>query len=298
MKKLFVVLLIIVPISLRAQDNDSVIYKTETIEVDALRGYEGITPITFENVDREQIEERYWLQDLPMFLKGSTSINTYSESGASVGYSYLTLRGFDQRRISILINGIPQNDPEDHQVYWVDISDLTSSVDNIQIQRGIGTSLYGSSSVGGVINIQTIDFFRRKFLNLNAGIGSFNSTRFSLEYSSGLIGDGYGFYGKFTKIKTEGYRKLSWSDHWQYFLSAGKMLDENNVLKLNFFGGPIKNHLAYLGVTRQYLDGEITGNERVDRRYNFLDFPNESDNYNQPHYELVLNSQISENITL
>lgn len=298
MKNFLFVLTFLCSTVLVAQEEDTLIYRTETIEVDALRGVEGVTPITFENIDRQQIEERYWMQDLPMFLNGATSINAYSESGASVGYSYLTLRGFDQRRISILINGIPQNDPEDHQVYWVDISDLTSSVENIQIQRGIGTSLYGSSSIGGVINIQTIDFFKRKFLNLDAGYGDYNSQRYSLEYSSGLVGEEYGFYGKFTKIKSDGYRNLSWSDHWQYFLSAGKMLCKNNVLKLNFFGGPIKNHLAYLGVTREYLDGEITGDKRVDRRYNFLDFPNETDNYHQPHYELVLNSQLSKDVTL
>ena len=90
---------------------------------------------------RDVIEKRYWMQDLPVFLNGNTSMNSYSESGASVGYSYFSLRGFDQRRISILINGVPQNDPEDHQVYWVDLSDITSSVENIQIQRGIGTAL-------------------------------------------------------------------------------------------------------------------------------------------------------------
>jgi iron complex outermembrane receptor protein len=181
------------------QNDSTTAIETETIEVDALRGVEGITPITFENITREEIEERYWMEDLPMFLKGTTSINAYSESGSSVGYSYLTLRGFDQRRLSIMINGIPQNDPEDHQVYWVDVSDLTASVENIQIQRGIGTALYGSSSIGGVINIQTIDYFKHRFLNLQVGYGDYNSKRYSLEYSSGNVANGFGFYGKFTK---------------------------------------------------------------------------------------------------
>ena len=195
-----------------------------------------------------------------------------------------------------MIDGIPQNDPEDHQVYWVDLSDITSSVENIQIQRGIGTALYGTSSIGGVVNIQTIDFFRRNFLNITAGAGDFNSKRFSMEYSSGLIKGGLGFYGKFTKTQTDGYRDQSWSDHWSYFLSAGKMLGSNSVLKLNFFGGPIKNHLAYLGVTRDYIDGRITGDVKTDRKYNFLTYPNETDNYNQPHYELVFNTQPSKNL--
>ncbi|HLT24438.1 MAG TPA: TonB-dependent receptor plug domain-containing protein, partial [Ignavibacteria bacterium] len=88
------------------------IYETQTIEVDALRGIKGTTPITLENIDRTEIDNYYWMEDLPMFLNGKTSINAYSESGASIGYSYFTIRGFDQRRISILIDGIPQNDPE------------------------------------------------------------------------------------------------------------------------------------------------------------------------------------------
>ncbi|MBL0107547.1 MAG: Plug domain-containing protein [Ignavibacteria bacterium] len=138
-------------------------YKTESIEVDALKGKERSTPVTFQDIKRSEIENKYWMQDLPMFLNGNTSINSYSESGASLGYSYMSLRGFDQKRISILINGIPQNDPEDHQVYWVDVSDLTASAEEMQIQRGIGTALYGSSAIGGVINVRTIDYFKRKF---------------------------------------------------------------------------------------------------------------------------------------
>lgn len=300
MKIFILTVLLLLPVISTAQEvpSDSSIYKTETIEVDASRGIEGITPVTLENIPREEVERKYWMQDLPMFLNGSTSINAYSESGASIGYSYFSLRGFDQRRISILINGTPQNDPEDHQVYWVDLSDITSSVQDIQIQRGIGTALYGSSSIGGVVNISTINFFKEKFFNAVGGYGDYNSKRYSIEYSSGTVPGGLGFYGKFTKTKTEGYRELSWSDHWSYFLSAGKTFGTGSVLKLNFYGGPIKNHLAYLGVTKDYLEGRITGDARKDRRTNFLNFPNETDNYNQPHYELVFNSQLSKNVYL
>jgi iron complex outermembrane receptor protein len=281
---------------LKLFSQDTTIYNTETIEVEALKGIDKLTPITFENIKRETIENKYWMQDLPMFLNGNTSINAYSESGGSVGYSYFSIRGFDQRRISILINGTPQNDAEDHQVYWVDLSDITSSVENIQIQRGIGTALYGTSSIGGVVNIQTINYFKRKYFNFNSGFGSYNSQRFSLEYSSGLAGNDMGFYGKFTKISTDGYRDGSWSKHWSYFLSAGKIFGSSAVLKFNFYGSPIQNHLAYIGVTKDYLDGKVTGDIRKDRKYNFLTFPNETDNYSQPHYELIFNFQPSENI--
>lgn len=293
---IFLFALLSPPPSFSQEQKDTTVYTTQTIEVNALKGLERITPIAFEDVKRETIEKTYWMQDFPMFINGKTSINSYSESGASIGYSYFSLRGFDQKRISILINGTPQNDPEDHQVYWVDLSDIASSVENIQIQRGIGTSLYGASSIGGVINIQTIDFFKRRFLNLYSGFGNYNSNRFSFEYSSGMLGDGYGVYGKFTKTKSDGYRNLSWSDHWSYFLSAGKILGKNAVVKFNTYGGPIKNHLAYIGITRNYLDGKITGNQRNDRKFNPLTFPNESDNYNQPHYELIFNIQPVKNL--
>ena len=277
---------------------DSIKYKTETIDIDALKSLERFTPVTFENIGRKTVEEKYRMQDLPEFLNGAVSINSYSESGSSVGYSYLTLRGFDQRRISILINGIPQNDPEDHQVYWVDVSDITASAENIQIQRGIGTSLYGSSSVGGVINVQTIDYFKRKFLNFSGGYGDYNSKRFSAEYSSGMLDNGFALYGKYSRIKTDGYRDLSWSDHWSFFLSAGKIIGKNSVLKMNIYGSPITNHLAYLGVDKDYLEGKITGNIYTDRKFNYLTYPDETDNYFQPHYEFVLNQQLSGNIFL
>ncbi len=283
-------------ILLAQEEKDSSEFETETIEVDALKGTERFTPVTFENIDREEVEERYWMQDLPMFLKGNTSINAYSESGSSVGYSYLTIRGFDQRRISILINGIPQNDPEDHQVYWVDISDITSSVEEIQIQRGIGTALYGASSIGGVVNVKTIDFFKRKFFNLSGGYGSYESKRFSMEYSSGSLDGALGFYGKLSKIRTEGYRDLSWSDHWSYFLSAGKIFGKNAVLKINAYGSPIRNHLAYLGAERSYIYGKITGDILNDRKVNYLTYPDETDNYFQPHFEMVFNYQPSKNL--
>ena len=299
LKKLLAVCLIsfLNSIHLFSQEkSDSSDFQTETIEVDILKSLERFTPVTFENINRKEVETKYWMQDLPMFLNGSTSINSYSESGASLGYSYLSIRGFDQRRISILINGIPQNDPEDHQVYWNDISDITASVENIQIQRGIGTALYGSSAIGGVVNVQTLDYFKQKFLNVSGGYGNYNSQRYSIEYSSGLLKNDFAVYGKATRILTDGYRDLSWSDYWSYFLSAGKLIGKSSVLKFNFFGSPMQNHLAYLGVDKAYLDGDVTGDIYTDRKYNYLTYPDETDNYFQPHYELVYNIQPSANL--
>lgn len=291
------IMAILIPSDLYSQEKpDSSKFQTETIEVDILKSLERFTPVTFENITKKDIEKKYWMQDLPMFLNGYTSINSYSESGASLGYSYLSIRGFDQRRISISINGIPQNDPEDHQVYWNDISDITSSVENIEIQRGIGTALYGTSSIGGVVNVQTVDYFKRKLLNFSAGYGNYNSQRYSIEYSSGLLKNDFALYGKASRIKTDGYRDLSWSEYWSYFLSGGKLMGKNSVLKFNFYGSPMQNHLAYLGVDKAYLDGEVTGDIYKDRKYNYLTYEDETDNYYQPHFELVYNIQPSSKI--
>ncbi|MGB9695851.1 MAG: TonB-dependent receptor [Ignavibacteria bacterium] len=270
---------------------DTTVYVTEPIEVDALRGIEGLTPITLQNIKQETIKQKYWMQDLPMFLNGNTSINAYSESGSSIGYSYFSIRGFDQRRAAIMLNGTPQNDAEVHQVFWVDLSDIASSIESIQIQRGIGTALYGSSSIAGVIDIQTVDYFKRKITTLYSGYGSYNSKKYSVEFSSGLTESGFGYYGKFSRSITDGYRDQSWSDHWSYFLSAGKVFSNNLVVKFNIYGSPIQNHLAYIGVTKDYLDGKVTGNKENDRKFNPLVFPNETDYYHQPHYELIVNYQ-------
>jgi iron complex outermembrane receptor protein len=280
----------------RAQETDTTVYKTPVIEVDALKGSIKVVPITFETVKRETIEKKYRMQELPMFLNGSTNINAYSESGASIGISYFTIRGFDQRRISVMINGIPQNDAEEHQVYWSELSDITSSLENIQVQRGISTALFGSSEIGGVINLQTIDYFKNKFINLNAGYGAYKSSRLSLEYSSGLFKSGFGFYGKLSKTNSDGYRNLSWSDQWSYFLSAGKFIGKNSMIKLNIYGSPAKNHLTYSGITKDYLEGKITGNQSTDRRYNPLEYADETADFFQPHFELIYNLQAAKNL--
>lgn len=293
---IFLNMILLFPGEASAQETDTTVYKTPMIEVDALMGIIKVVPITLESIKRETIEKEYWMQGLPMFLNGSTNINSYSESGSSIGNSFFTIRGFDQRRISVMINGIPQNDAEEHQVYWNELSDITSSLENIQIQRGMSTALFGASEIGGVINLQTVDYFKNKFLSLNAGYGAYNSKRLSLKYSSGMTKSGFGYYGKLSKTNSDGYRNLSWTDQWSYFFSAGKMIGQNSVIKLNVYGSPVKNHLTFSGITKEYLDGRVTGIQSVDRRYNPLEYPGETDDSFQPHFELVYNLQATKNL--
>ena len=130
----------------------------QTVTVTAARAIERETPVTFSNITRKELDDRYTIQDMPKLLSELPSINTYDETGNGIGYSYITMRGFDQRRIAVMINGIPQNDPEDHNVYWVNFPDLASSLEDIQVQRGAGSAFYGPAAIGGSINLVTNRF--------------------------------------------------------------------------------------------------------------------------------------------
>jgi len=127
--------------------------KGKEVTVVATRAVEGETPAAFSTLSNEDIETRYYAQDVPVMLSELPSTTYYSESGNGVGYNYLSIRGFNQRRISVMINGIPQNDPEDHNVYWLDFPDFLANVDDIQVQRGAGSAFYGPPAIGGSINI-------------------------------------------------------------------------------------------------------------------------------------------------
>ena len=144
------------------------ILSSQTILVTSSIGRERLLPITYSNVARPEIEKKFTIQDFPQFLSEFPSVVSYSENGNGLGYNYLSIRGFDQRRISVTINGIPQNDPEDHNVYWIDFPDLLEDVNNIQIQRGVSSNLIGSPAIGGSINIITSPFTQKREIKIKA----------------------------------------------------------------------------------------------------------------------------------
>ncbi len=125
----------------------------QPVTVTAARGRERETPATFSTLEHETLRDRYTVQDVPVLLSELPSTTFYSESGTGIGYTYLNIRGFDARRIAVMVNGIPQNDPEDHNVYWLDFPDMTASVEDIQVQRGAGSAFYGSPAIGGSVNL-------------------------------------------------------------------------------------------------------------------------------------------------
>jgi iron complex outermembrane recepter protein len=174
---------------------------SQTVLVEASVGTEGVTPAAFSKIKKEEIQNRYTVKDIPEFLSTLPSTTFYSESGNGIGYNYLSIRGFDQRRITVSINGIPQNDPEDHNVYWLDFPDLLASTSLIQVQRGAGAGVFGFPSIGGTINIITSGFTAKPEIKLNTSFGSYNTRKYSASFSSGLIDDKYSVYGSLSKFK-------------------------------------------------------------------------------------------------
>lgn len=280
------------------------ILPSQTILVTSTLGREHLMPITYNNVSKVEIEKKYTLQDFPQFLSEFPSVVSYSENGNGLGYNYISIRGFDQRRISVTINGIPQNDPEDHNVYWIDFPDLLEDVTNIQIQRGVSSNLIGAPAIGGSINIITSPFTQKKEIKLKSGFGSFNTKKLSMSFNSGLI-DNYAMYARVSKINSSGYRENSWVDFFSYFVSVIRY-DNNFTNQINFFGAPIADGLAYTGLPKWaiYDKNERKKNysywEEANGQYTYTTprRVNEIENFNQPHLELLSEIKLTENIKL
>lgn len=259
--------------------------------VTATRARERESPVVFATLERHEIEQRYATQDLPVLLSELPSSTYYSESGNGIGYNYLTIRGFDQRRISVLINGIPQNDPEDHNVYWVDFPDFAASIEDIQVQRGAGSAFYGPPAIGGSVNIITRTLSPERQVAATIGRGSYDTRRYSAALNTGLFGGRYILYARGSRLQSDGYRERSWVDFWSYFFSLARQGQRSN-LRLNFYGGPIEDHLAYYGVPKDSLSS------RSSRRWNPIRRPDEIENFNQPHLELFHEHRVSDGLRL
>ncbi len=279
--------------------------KSQTVLVKGTIGRKGSTPIAFSKINRKDIDESYVNQDLPEFLSYLPSTTFYSENGNGIGYNYLSIRGFDQRRISVSVNGIPQNDPEDHNVYWLDMPDLLESTELVQVQRGAGGGVIGYPAIGGSINIITSAFSYRPMYDLSATLGSYNTRKYSAVFSSGLVNRKYSVYAKLSKILSSGYRNLSWVNFNSYHISAVRY-DDNLTTQVNFYGGPIADGLAYTGLPKFTIKDKKLRRENLsyweadDLQYLYKVYrrPVEIENFSQPHFEILNDLKINKNITL
>lgn len=286
------------------------------ITVTTTKATERISPVPFNNIERSEIKDKSLIKDLPSLLGELPSIVTFSEGGMGIGYTNLIMRGFDQRRIAVMINGVPQNDPEDHNVYWINFSDINESLENIQVQRGAGLADYGAAAIGGSINLTTSNFVNNPGFRLSTGNGwqSFASdntnnsamSKFKFEYSSGLVDGKYAFYGKLGRINSLGYRDQSWANLNNYFLSAVRF-DDNLTTQVNAYGGSQDDGLSYMGVPKSY-----TYNDTLRRaNYSYFSYDstgknlkyitkrnsNEIEQFSQPHFEILNDYKASNNIS-
>src|SRR5690348_7273128 len=182
--------------------------RLEQVTITAFRAgsTEQSAPISQQTISREQIQQRSFGQEVPLLLQGASSITSYAETGNFWGYSYIRLRGIDQSRINLTIDGIPLNDPEDEVLYFADFPDLAASLESVQIQRGVGTSSAGTASFAGSMNFETAPLSSAREAQLQLEGGSFGSKRGEAEYRSGLLSSGLAFYGRLTDLQTNGYR--------------------------------------------------------------------------------------------
>ncbi len=256
------------------------VLEADEIVITAHRAVPGVTPVTFTNISRVDLRREHTVKDPPALLQDLVpGVYAYADAGSGVGYSYLKIRGFDQKRINVMINGIPLNDPEDHQVYWIDMPDLLSSTQDVQVQRGVGTALVGQYGLGGSVNIVTTEMRAEPGMTVRAGLGSWGTRAFSFQLTSISAGD-RAMEARFSRILSDGYRDRTASDLWAYFLS-GRASSENLNARLVAYGGPIKTHAGWYAAHEESLT--------VNRRFNPVTYENEIDSFNQPHYELHLN---------
>ena len=247
------------------------------------------TPMASTTLSREDIAKNNLGVDLPFLLDQTPSVVVNSDAGAGIGYTGLRIRGSDGTRINVTINGIPLNDAESQGVFWVNMPDFASSVDNIQIQRGVGTSTQGAGAFGASINLQTNQVNEKPYAELGNSYGSFNSRRHSLRFGSGLINERWTFDGRLSLIRSDGFIDRASSDLRSYYLSAAHV-GERSILRFNLFSGKEVTYQAWGGVPIQYID--------TNRTYNPYTYEREVDDYQQTHYRLLYNHSFSRRLQL
>jgi iron complex outermembrane recepter protein len=259
------------------------------------------TPTTYMDVAGEYLEKNNLGQDLPYLLNWTPSVVTTSDAGNGIGYSGMRIRGSDQTRVNVTINGIPYNDAESQGVFWVDIPDIAASTQNIQIQRGVGTSTNGAGAFGGSVNLQTLNLRNEPYGQIEASIGSFNTRKFSAQAGTGLIKNHWIFEGKLSNISSDGYIDRASSDLKSYY-GSGSYVGKNTVLKLLAFGGRERTYQSWYGVDSATLVNDRTYNSagwvsKPDGSTRFF-YEDQVDNYAQDNFQLHLSQSLGTGISL
>jgi iron complex outermembrane receptor protein len=244
---------------------------------------------TYTNLSKAVLEKNNTGQDLPFVLNQTAGVVVSSDAGTGIGYTGLRIRGSDASRINVTLNGIPFNDPESQATYFVNLPDFVSSVDNIQVQRGVGTSTNGAGAFGASINIQTTVRKDSAYTELNNSFGSYNTQKNTLNFGTGLLNNQFTFDGRLSRIQSDGYIDRASSKLKSYFLS-GAWYGANTLIRANVFSGHEKTYQAWNGVP----EWELANN----RTYNAFTYEDQTDNYTQDHYQLLYAHSFSSKLSL
>lgn len=289
----------------------------ESVIVSGTRADEN-TPTTYTNVEQEEIEKQNLGQDLPFLLNWTPGVVTTSDAGAGIGYTGIRIRGSDPTRINVTVNGIPINDSESQGVFWVNMPDLATSVDNIQVQRGVGTSTNGAGAFGASINLLTSGVSTEAGASVNTTFGSYGTQKFNAVYRTGLLNDRWAFEGRLSNIQSDGFIDRGRADLNSYYVSAG-YFGKKSILKFITFGGDEVTYQSWNGVPEARLRNDAAGIEAIianngystaqadnlrnsGRSFNIYQYDNQVDDYGQDHYQLhfahTINSRWSLNSAL
>ncbi|HAC15127.1 MAG TPA: TonB-dependent receptor [Bacteroidetes bacterium] len=259
-------------------------------------------PVTYSNISRDEINRQNSGKDIPFLMLQSPSVVTTSDAGAGVGYTGLRIRGVDDTRINVTINGIPLNDSESHGVFWVNMPDFASSVGNMQIQRGVGTSTNGPAAFGATLNLQTSNLEFDPYAQISSTAGSFNTLRNSVRVGTGLLENQWAFEGRLSNITSDGFIDRATSDLSSWYGSASRY-GERDLLKINIFSGSERTYQAWNGIPEARLRNDVAGMnyyaeqhglleaelQRLlnsdPRTYNMFTYDNQVDRYTQTHYQ-------------
>ena len=304
-KVLFAITFSLFALNASAQEQDTIVqqdtirtndYRLEEVLVQAVR-VNPLVPVTFSNITKEELEPRNLGQDITILLNFEPSVVTTTDAGAGIGYTSMRVRGSDASRINVTLNGIPYNDSESHGSFWVNMGDFASSAENIQLQRGVGTSTNGAGAFGASLNVLTDGFSNEANGEIANSFGSFNSRKHTVKFSTGLMNDKFEMAGRLSNIASDGFIDRASSDLKSYFLQ-GTYVDNNTLIKALVFGGAQQTYQAWYGLEdpeklqndRTYnVAGEYTDENGITRFYD-----NETDNYQQDHYQLHWNQRLND----
>lgn len=293
---------------------DEDVVMTDEVIVSATRVSEKM-PTTFSNVSKSFIQKQNFGQDLPFVLNWTPSLVTTSDAGAGVGYTGMRIRGSDATRINVTINGIPLNDSEEQGVFWVDVPDIATSAQNIQIQRGVGTSTNGAGAFGASINLQTNTRNDKPYADVINSVGSFGTHRHTVGFGTGLINKNFVFDGRLSQVKSDGFVDRASSDLKSYYLSGG-FYGAKTMLKAIVFGGREITYQSWWGVPESRLNNDVAAmNETAlaegwnadqlsnlinssSRTFNAYTYKNQVDNYAQDHHQLHFSHRFNHRLTL